>query len=455
VLTSQAFPEPGVYGIWRPILLLPAGITEQLTAAQLEAILAHELCHVRRRDNLATAMHMVVEAVFWFHPLVWWLGARLMEERERACDEDVLRMGNDPQVYAEGILRICELYLESPLRCVAGVTGANLKRRIEAIMANRTALRLNFGKKATLAIGATATLAGPVLIGVMVGIGHLPAVRAQSLVAFPSQAQAAQTAPLNAPASVPAEAPPQHLDALTSFDPVASQNPHDALVVSGTLPRVFAPYGLSEDEYSRRLAFADANLGPRQSPLRQMVIRYGPPDHVDDLNWRYNYLPAYHGALEMELIGSTRNLQSVRILSPSPVATYESAPGDTTLSAPLAETLDVFSRRWGQSEPVPANAIAGFRGGHASMQVYPAGAYSVLTVPLGSLSGQVYVVGRIQARADTSPDAIRSLAGVAQASIGMYSDGAILDAGSFVCDLVVKEVATGKIYKETIDFEVK
>jgi bla regulator protein BlaR1 len=53
----------------------------------MEAMLAHELCHVRRRDNLTSAMHMVVEVVFWFHPLVWWIGVRLMEERERACDE--------------------------------------------------------------------------------------------------------------------------------------------------------------------------------------------------------------------------------------------------------------------------------------------------------------------------------------------------------------------------------
>jgi beta-lactamase regulating signal transducer with metallopeptidase domain len=115
VMTSPAFAEPGVFGICRPILLLPSGITSHLTPPQLEAILAHELCHVRRRDNLATTIHMAVEAVFWFYPLVWWLGARLMDERERACDEEVLRKGSEPQVYAEGILKICELYMESPL----------------------------------------------------------------------------------------------------------------------------------------------------------------------------------------------------------------------------------------------------------------------------------------------------------------------------------------------------
>ena len=60
-----------------------------------------------------------------------------MDERERACDEDVLRKGNEAEAYAEGILKVCELYLQSPLECAAGVTGSNLKKRIEAIMANR------------------------------------------------------------------------------------------------------------------------------------------------------------------------------------------------------------------------------------------------------------------------------------------------------------------------------
>ncbi|HEY3835513.1 MAG TPA: M56 family metallopeptidase [Bryobacteraceae bacterium] len=174
-MASPAFAAPGVFGVRRPILLLPTGITDRLTPAQLEAIVAHEMCHVRRRDNLATAIHMGVEALFWFHPPVWWLGARLMEERERACDEEVLLMGSAPEVYAESILRICELCLESPLPCVSGVTGANLRKRIEDIMTKRIAARLSFAKKAVLAVGGTAALGLPILAGIMSTTG----IRAQ------------------------------------------------------------------------------------------------------------------------------------------------------------------------------------------------------------------------------------------------------------------------------------
>ena len=63
VMSSTARVEPGVVGIRKPVLLLPAGITDRLTPDQLDAVLAHEMCHVRRRDNLTAAIHMVVEAV--------------------------------------------------------------------------------------------------------------------------------------------------------------------------------------------------------------------------------------------------------------------------------------------------------------------------------------------------------------------------------------------------------
>jgi uncharacterized protein (TIGR03435 family) len=167
IMTAPTIMEPGVFGIFRPVLLLPQGIGDRLNAAQLRAILAHEMCHIRRRDNLAAALHMLVEAVFWFHPLVWWIGSRLIEERERACDEEVLRLGNEPQTYAEGILNVCKFYLESPLACAPGVTGADLKKRIEAIMTNRRSHQLSAARKAVLAIAGMAVIVGPVLFGIV------------------------------------------------------------------------------------------------------------------------------------------------------------------------------------------------------------------------------------------------------------------------------------------------
>lgn len=176
VRSSPGLLEPGVVGLFRPILLLPAGIAERLRPAQFEAVLAHELCHVRRRDNITSAVHMIVEAVFWFHPLVWWIGARLVEERERACDEAVLRLGSKPHDYAEGILTVCKSYVESPLSCVSGVTGSDLKRRIQVILTGRAARELTFAKKVALTVAAVTSIMIPVAIGIM----GIPRIQAQS-----------------------------------------------------------------------------------------------------------------------------------------------------------------------------------------------------------------------------------------------------------------------------------
>ncbi len=119
---------------------------------------------------------MIVEAAFWFHPMVWWIGAKLVEERERACDESVIARGNEPRIYAEGILNVCKSYLESPLHCVSGVTGSDLKKRIREILTGRVAGDLNFARKAALALVAMAALAAPIFVG-MIGA---PSIRAFS-----------------------------------------------------------------------------------------------------------------------------------------------------------------------------------------------------------------------------------------------------------------------------------
>jgi uncharacterized protein (TIGR03435 family) len=167
-----------VFGIFRPVLLWPAGISKHLQDRHLEAILAHELAHVRRRDNLTAAMHMLVEAIFWFHPLVWWLGARLADERERACDEEVLQLGKSAQVYAESILKTCEFCVGSPLACISGVTGADLKKRIVRIMteADRAVRQLDYGRRLLLCVAAIAGVASPIVFG----LAHITQVRAQA-----------------------------------------------------------------------------------------------------------------------------------------------------------------------------------------------------------------------------------------------------------------------------------
>lgn len=195
IRSAPGLLEPGVVGVFRPVLLLPDGIAERLTPAQLEAVMAHELCHVRRRDNLTSAIHMVVEALFWFHPLVWWIGTKLVEARERACDEEVLRLGSEPRIYAEGIVNVCKLYVESPLTCVSGVTGSDIKKRIEGIMANRNALNLSISKRLALAGAGVLALATPIIIGLV----NAPTIQAQNAPANTPRFEVASIKPCSEP----------------------------------------------------------------------------------------------------------------------------------------------------------------------------------------------------------------------------------------------------------------
>jgi hypothetical protein len=108
---------------------------------------------------------MLVELLFWFHPFVWWIKSRLVEEQERACNEAVLRLGQDPHVYVESILKICEYYIPSPLACVSGITGADLKIRVRQIMTHHQAKRVTLTTKGILTLGGLLLLTFPFVLG--------------------------------------------------------------------------------------------------------------------------------------------------------------------------------------------------------------------------------------------------------------------------------------------------
>lgn len=165
LMRSQASMEPGIFGVFRPVLLWPERLSARLDDEHIEAILLHELMHVWRRDNLTAALHMMVEAIFWFHPMVWWIERRMVEERERTCDEAVIQMGGSAEAYAESLVKACRFCVESPLACVSGITGADLGQRITAIMQHKLGGRLGLGKALLLAAMCVGVVAGPLVFG--------------------------------------------------------------------------------------------------------------------------------------------------------------------------------------------------------------------------------------------------------------------------------------------------
>jgi BlaR1 peptidase M56 len=174
------------------VVMLPDGLMTFLSGPERDSILAHELTHLRRRDNVTAAIHMAVETLFWFAPPVWLIGARLIEERERACDESVLASGHDPEVYAGGIIKVCKFCIQSPLACASGASGADLGNRVRQIMSGEALLGLTPAKRLLLA--GTSALA--LTLPVMAGFANSPLIVQvkRQVVAVQARAQEAITA---------------------------------------------------------------------------------------------------------------------------------------------------------------------------------------------------------------------------------------------------------------------
>jgi len=105
---SEHIQGPLAMGIVRSLVILPASALMALNPEQLEAVLAHELAHVRRADYLWNLIQTMVETLFFFHPAVWWLGGRVRQQRELCCDDVAVQSCADPLVYATALLRLEE-----------------------------------------------------------------------------------------------------------------------------------------------------------------------------------------------------------------------------------------------------------------------------------------------------------------------------------------------------------
>lgn len=105
---SHHLQGPLAIGIVRSLVILPVSALMALSPEQLEAVLAHELAHVRRADYLWNLIQTMVETLLFFHPAVWWLGRRLRQQRELCCDDVAVQSCADPLIYATALLRLEE-----------------------------------------------------------------------------------------------------------------------------------------------------------------------------------------------------------------------------------------------------------------------------------------------------------------------------------------------------------
>lgn len=133
-LLESCFAEvPVVIGHLRPVILMPVGLLAGLPVAQVEAILLHELAHIRRADYLVNLMQTLIEGVLFYHPAAWWISGVIRAERENCCDDLVVLTNGDAHEYARALAALAENRWTMREAAMAA-TGGNLVKRIRRLL---------------------------------------------------------------------------------------------------------------------------------------------------------------------------------------------------------------------------------------------------------------------------------------------------------------------------------
>lgn len=132
VFQSSLVEVPCVIGAWKPVILLPAAVLTGLTTVQLEAVLAHELAHIRRHDFFINVIQTLVETLLFYHPGIWWLSNRIRQEREHCCDDQVIALLGDIAGYATMLLSV-ERLRGKILTATVAAGGGSLVERIRRL----------------------------------------------------------------------------------------------------------------------------------------------------------------------------------------------------------------------------------------------------------------------------------------------------------------------------------
>jgi len=136
VLESAVVQVPAVIGWLSPVILLPASALTGLTPLQLDALLAHELAHVRRYDYLVNLIQAVIETLLFYHPAVWWVSQQMRDEREHCCDDLAVAVCGDAHFYATALLGMERLRVTPPaFALTAAGRGGSLMGRIRRLVA--------------------------------------------------------------------------------------------------------------------------------------------------------------------------------------------------------------------------------------------------------------------------------------------------------------------------------
>jgi uncharacterized protein (TIGR03435 family) len=159
LLVSGLIEAPGSIGWFEPIVLVPAGALAGLPCAQMEALLLHELAHIRRHDYLVHILQRVVETVLFYHPGVWWVSSHMRTERELCCDDIAVSVTGDAVVYARALAEFDSARFIQP--AIVAANGGSVARRIARLL----------GQSSTSGLATSGTATVQALMLLLLGVG--------------------------------------------------------------------------------------------------------------------------------------------------------------------------------------------------------------------------------------------------------------------------------------------
>jgi uncharacterized protein (TIGR03435 family) len=152
---SAMVESPVAVGAWKPLILVPVGMLAGLPAAQVEALLVHELAHIRRHDYLVNLLQSLAEALLFYHPAVWWVSGHIRAEREHCCDDAAVALSGDAMEYANALAELAGM---RQMRLVAvAANGGMLADRIARLLGERRSAPARQGSLLAAVLLAAAT----------------------------------------------------------------------------------------------------------------------------------------------------------------------------------------------------------------------------------------------------------------------------------------------------------
>jgi GWxTD domain-containing protein len=347
MLESCLAEVPTVLGHFRPLILMPVGLLAGLPPGQIEAILLHELAHIRRHDYLVNVLQRFMEGLFFYHPAVWWFSRVMRAERENCCDDIVVSIRGNPHEYALALAVLEQNRLGGREEAVA-LTGGNLVKRVRRLLYPR--------RNGPWAPFLAATL---LIATAVVSLAAWQAKPHQS--SFPAAQSPTGKTPergyshwINGPISCIIT--PHERAAFLRLTTDQEREQFIEEFWERRNPDPGDPENEAKEEFYRRVAFANrhfaAGISGWKTDRGHVYIAWGPPNEIDHRNdldhlaqpalgphafeaWYYNYIPGVGENVKIVFVDRTGN-GDFRFASKLPLARLE----ESVLGTPIVRSIE-------------------------------------------------------------------------------------------------------------------